>query len=284
MLKQLLAISCICFATVASFAQEEKQDDKYTSHNKGKIFFYWGGNGSNYTKSDIHFRGNGYNFTVHDAIAHDKPRGWSIDYINPSRMTIPQTNFEVGYFISDHYNVSFKVDHMKYVMTQYQQATVSGLINLPESEAGSEFNGIYNNDEVYMTEDFLMFEHTDGLNYIHLGLSRFDDVTSLLGPINTDVFQINVTEGIGGGILLPKTNATLLSKERHDDFHVSGYGVSADVGVNLTFFKHFFVRGSLKGGFIDMPNIRTTNDTSDKAKQHFFFYERLIGFGVIFKI
>ncbi|GLB53670.1 membrane protein [Neptunitalea chrysea] len=272
-------------AVLTSFAQEEETVEKYTSHNKGKFFVLFGGNTANYTDSDIHFTGNGYDFTVYDASAHDKPRGWSIDYINPSRMTIPQTNFELGYFISDHYNIAFKVDHMKYVMTQYQKATVSGGINLPDSEPGSQYNGVYASEDVFMTEDFLMFEHTDGLNYIHLGFSRFDDLTHLISStINTDVFQINLTEGVGAGILFPKTNATLLGKERHDDFHVSGYGLSADIGLNLTLFKHFFVKGSLKQGYINMPNIRTTNDPSDKASQHFIFFERLISFGVIFKI
>ena len=56
---------------------------------------------------------------------------------------------------------------------------------------------------------------------------------------NTDKFQINATEGIGGGVLLPKTNAKLLNKDRHDDFHLSGYGVSAKIGLNFTIFKYW---------------------------------------------
>jgi hypothetical protein len=35
------------------------------------------------------------------------------------QMTIPQTNFRMGYFISDHYSLA-GVDHMKYVLTQNQ--------------------------------------------------------------------------------------------------------------------------------------------------------------------
>lgn len=284
MQKIILSVFTVCLTVAAVSAQEKEKADKYTDHNKGKFFIFWGGNNENFSRSDIHFKGNGYNFTVYNVAAHDKPRGWSIDYVNPERMTIPQTNLQFGYFISDHYNITFNVDHMKYVMTQYQKAHVSGHINLPESEAGSEFNGIYNNQEMYMVEDFLMFEHTDGLNYLHLGVSRFDDFTKLIAPINTDVFQVNVTEGVSGGILFPKTNATLLGKERHDDFHVSGYGLSVDVGLNLTFFKHFFVKADVKGGYINMPDIRTTADESDRASQHFFFLEKIVGFGLIYKL
>jgi hypothetical protein len=64
---------------------------------------------------------------------------------------------------------------------------------------------------------------------------------------------LNLIEGIGVGLLYPKTNSMLLGKERHDDFHVSGYGVSAKVGLNITFYKHFFIQTELKGGYINMP-------------------------------
>ena len=71
---------------------------KYTEHNKGKLFFSWGGNRETYTKSDIHFTGQNYDITVQDVIADDKPKGWQLDYIIPGRMTIPQTNFKMGWW------------------------------------------------------------------------------------------------------------------------------------------------------------------------------------------
>jgi hypothetical protein len=40
----------------------------------------------------------------------------------------------------------------------------------------------------------------------------------------------------------------------------------------------------LKGGYIDMQDIRTTQFTVDKAMQSFFFFEREITLGAIFKI
>ena len=258
--------------------------EKYTAHNKGKFFISWGGNRDNYTKSDIHFKGDGYDFTVNDVKAHDKGKGYHVDYINPARMTIPQTNFKIGYFISDHYNVSIGIDHMKYVMTQNQMANVSGEINLPQSEAGSIHNGPYSNTPTRMTEDFLKFEHTDGLNYVNIQVNRFDDISSWFGLPNTDKFQINLTEGIGAGILYPKTNATLLSKERHDDFHISGYGLSAQVGLNFTFFKYFYIQGDLKGGYINMNDIKTTSSNADSASQHFGFLQRIVSVGGIFRL
>ena len=42
-------------------------------------------------------------------------------------------------------------------------------------------------------------------------------------------------------LVFVSTNAKLLGKERHDDFHVSGYGTSIKAGLNVTFFKHFYI-------------------------------------------
>ncbi len=270
----------LCCAALSALAQENiKIQDKYTAHNKGKFFVSWGGNRESYSKSDITFRGTDYSFTIYDVTAHDKPKGWHCDYVNPARMTIPQTNLKLGYFISDHYSISLGVDHMKYVMYQLKAVDING--NYPN--AGS-YGETLPNGQVLLTEDFLTFEHTDGLNYVNTELSRFDDVSKFLKINNTDKIQINVTEGVGGGFLYPKTNTQLLGKERHDDFHVSGYGVSLKAGINITFLKHFYVQGELKGGYINMPDIRTTNDPADSASQEFFFFQRIIAFGGIFKV
>jgi hypothetical protein len=284
-----------------TFAQEEITVQRYTAHNKGKFFISWGGNRDSYTKSDVNFRGKDYNFTVSDMKAHDKPKGYHIDYVNPANMTIPQTNFRMGYFFSDHYSVAIGWDHMKYVMTQNQIANVTGNINLPADQAGSYYNGDYNNTPVDMSQHgaqeggiaggtqgnppaFLMYEHTDGLNYINTEVSRHDDISKWFGINNTDKVQINLTEGLGAGLLYPKTNTTLLGKERHDDFHVSGYGLSAKAGINFTFFKYFYLQGELKGGYINMQDIKTTRSNDDSASQDFFFFQRIIAVGGIFRI
>ena len=267
------------------YSQEQTVNPtKYTSNNKGKIYIFWGGNRESYSSSDIHFKGDDYDFTLYDVQAHDKPQGWHLDYANPTRMTIPQTNLRIGYFINDHYNISIGVDNMKYVMTQDQIARISGAVG----NSYPDYAGVYlpsGNNTIDLTDgSFLEFEHTDGLNYVNTEFCRLDDISKLFKIRNTDKFQINITEGVGAGILYPKTNSKLLGKERHDDFHVSGFGISAKVGLNFTFFKHFFIQTELKGGYINMNDIRTTNDPADSASQHFLFLQRIIAFGGIFSL
>lgn len=270
--------------TLNSYSQDFVEQVRYTATNKGKIHLSWGGNRAAFTKSDITFKGNDYEFTIHDVTAYDKPKGWHIDYINPGRMTIPQTNFKLGYFISDHYMVSLGVDHMKYVMSSNRKRVVDGYIDLPSDDLGSVFNGVYDHQDFFVSKRFLRFEHTDGLNYVYAEIARFDDISALFQIQDTDKFQINITEGLGAGVLYPKTNTTLFDRERYDEFHVSGYGFSASAGLNLTFFKHFFIQGDLRAGYINMGDIRTTKNPSETASQHFFFGESVFSLGGIFKI
>ena len=278
----LMVVLTFCVFSQYTFSQETVENpEKYTSKNKGKFYVFWGGNRESYSKSDIRFKGADYDFTIYNVSAHDKPKGYHIDYVNPARMTIPQTNLRIGYFINDHYNISIGLDHMKYVMYNDRRVDYSGYY--PE-KGNNTFGETISDDELLLTEDFLLFEHTDGLNYINTEISRVDDISGLIGLPNTDKFQINLTEGIGGGFLYPKTNTTLLGKDRYDEFHISGYGLSAKVGLNFTFFKYFFIQTELKGGYIEMNDIRTTKDKADSAEQNFWFFQRIIAVGGIFRL
>jgi len=96
--------------------------------------------------------------------------------------------------------------------------------------------------------------------------------------------DINIIEGIGAGLLYPKSDVTLLNYERNDQWHVAGYGMNLVAGLNVTFFKHFFIQGEMKGGYINMPNILTTHFVDDRASQHFFFAQGNVNFGVMIKL
>lgn len=270
------------FALLLTFpilAQEAAPKVDETS-NKGKLYVFWGWNRGWYSNSDIHFKGDNYDFTLKDVEAKDRQSPFSFGlYFKPSTITIPQTNFRVGYFINDKYDISFAVDHMKYVMVQNQQTEITGDIN-----DGTAFDGTYTNEEIMLTQNFLIFEHTDGLNYLNVEITRNDNVLKFLNvTMNPDKFQLDLLFGAGIGGLLPKSNVTLWNNQRHDDFHLAGYGIGVKTGLNATFFKHFFIRSEYKAGFIHMPDIRTSPDPSDKASQHFTFTQLNFNIGVAFK-
>lgn len=261
-MKLITITTFILLTPFVGFAQnqpEAKQSDR-----TGSLYFYWGWNRGWYSNSDITFNGDNYNFTLEEVVSKDRQDDFELKtYLNPAKATIPQYNFRVGYFITNNYNISFGIDHMKYVMVQDQVVRISGNIN----NTGTQYDGTYDNDNIIVATDFLRFEHTNGLNYINLEFRRFDEIFDL-GKI-----KINLTEGLGMGIMFPKTNTTLLNNESYDEFHLSGYGISGVIGANISFFNCLFIQTEFKGGFINLPDIRTTSSESDRANQHFFFYQ-----------
>ena len=274
-IKSLLLLTL--FISIAVFSQEDKQKKVV---NKGKFFVYWGWNWSGYSGSDIHFKGNNYDFTLRDVQAQDTPSKFSFSkYFGITNLTKPQTNARIGYFFKENYTISIGVDHMKYVVNNDQFVNIDGEISL----GNNTYNGVYTGQEVQLTEDFLRLEHTDGLNYINVQLYRFDDISRWFG-LYSESFQINLTEGFGAGILYPKTDTTLLGQERHDDYHISGFGLSAGVGLNITFLKHFFIQADLKAGYINMPNVKISTNASDSASQDFFFLQNNILIGGKFRL
>ncbi len=273
----LLLIGCLtmCF----SYGQDTVEKKSRFKKGKGSFFVYWGWNSSNYSDSDIHFTGDGYDFTLYDVAARDRQNVFTADkFLHPSNATLPQTNVRAGYFFHDKWNVTFGYDHMKYVMESYQFATIDGQIQI-----GSSYDGVYTNEPIRLDPEFLQFEHTDGLNYITIGINRVESLNDWF-KLPFQKVQFELSAGIEGGILYPKTNTTLLGMDRYDQFHLTGYGVSGIIALNVTFFNRFFVQGEFKNGYINMPNIRTTQNTADKASQSFFFFERIIAFGYRFRL
>lgn len=262
---KLYLILVFCIFSISSIYSQQG----LPAPHKGNLYFYWGWNTSAFTRSDLHFKGANHNFTLKKITASDRQTKFSLDsYLNPGNITTPQFNFRIGYYLNDHYSISFGLDHMKYVMDQDQVVKISGSI-----QAGSKYDGTYKNSDITVYSDFLKFEHTNGLNYSNLELRRIGELLSL------NHLKINFISGIGAGILLPRTDATLLNNKEYDEFHLAGYGIAGLAAINFTFFNSFFIQSELKGGFIDMPDIRTTINKTDKASQQFWFRQTNVAFG-----
>ncbi len=266
MLKRITATAVLGMIMLSTaFSQE----NAFAPNGKGNFYIFWGWNRANYTRSTIHFHGDNYDFTLHKVMARDRQSPFRSDiYLNPGNMTIPQTNLRLGYYIKDKWQVSVAVDHMKYVMVNDQTVKMDGQI-----ANGTSFDGNYANQDMKLTRDFLLYEHTDGLNYLNTELRRSDILWA------SKHIWISGQYGAGLGVLMPKTNCTLMSNPRHDAFHVSGYGLAAVGAININFYKYFFIQGELKGGFIHMPDVRTTQFKSDKASQKFGFSQYVMSFG-----
>lgn len=255
--------------------QTTQKAEIWRPNKKGSFYIYWGWNRDAYTKSNITFWGKSYDFKLDNVIANDRQSLYRSNlYLNPSTMTIPQYNLRLGYYFKDKYEISIGADHMKYVMKAFQTVNMNGNIE----NSGTPYDGVYDNKAMVMDTSFLRFEHTDGLNYLNAEVRRTD------AWINVKYFNLSTTYGAGAGVLVPRTNTTLLGNRRHDEFHLAGYGLGVVGGLKLSFFKYFFIQSEAKYGFIHMPDIRTTYDPADRAKQHFFFMQYNIVFGAQFQL
>jgi hypothetical protein len=68
--------------------------------------------------------------------------------------------------------------------------------------------------------------------------------------------------------------------KHRDDFSLAGYGFNGKIGLKLSVGSYFYLQTELKGGFINMPNIRISNDKTEGARQYFWFtqFNYLVGF------
>ncbi len=240
---------------------------------KGSIMVFWGWNFSAYSKSDIHFKGNGYDFQLHNVAAQDRQSEFNFNtYFNPGNITIPQVNYRITYFPKDNFGITLGMDHMKYVMNQNQTIAFTGYIDNPDYAAYVQ------NGKIDLSQPgFLRFEHTDGLNYINIGAQKY---LHLINKKNIDLYW---GYGAGIGALLPKSNITLMENKRSDRFHLAGFGTDIRTTVTLVALQHVALQIEGKYGYINMPDIKTTlNNKPDKASQDFVYGEFDFGIGYTF--
>ena len=264
----LIAITCSTTVSTTALAEAPRK--------AGQWYIAWGWNNADYTDSDIHFQGADHDFTLHDVEANDRQSeigggGWYENFLNPSRITIAQTNAQIGYFITDNLSISFNIDHMKYVMESNQVVTIDS--NVANTTIDNATNA---NNKITLSPDLLKYEHTDGLNYISIGGQYF---RSFWQPIAGIDFSWVV--GGGAGLMYPKTNVTLLDRDKNDNFYWSGYGYDIKAGIEISFSENFFFRYMIKQGHINMPDIVTSSE-DDEASQKFDFTEYLGIFGYRF--
>ncbi|MEZ4804086.1 MAG: hypothetical protein R2852_00980 [Bacteroidia bacterium] len=265
-----------CFSLSTELIALNKNEIKQTGFNKGSFFFYWGYNRAYYSYSNIHFRGEGYDFTLSHVKAKDRPsKVGATPYLNIEQITIPQYNYRLGYNINSRYSISFGFDHMKYVMNQNQTVNVDGFIK----DSKTTYDGVYRHTPLELKKDFLEFEHTDGLNYLNFELTRKDKLLSFHKNI-----QLNSVLGGSIGGMFPRTRTILMQKNLNDEWHFSGVGVTGNLGLNTMFFKRIFLQSTVKLGYINLPSIVVSSNKNEKADQHFSFLQVNVVLGYQFNL
>ena len=258
----------------------------FAQADKKYYFVTWGYNNSAYAKSDIHFSGEGYKFTLENVAAKDRQTpldGKSLfgTYLNIKALTIPQFNCHFGKRLSEKWAVMVGWDHMKYVMTTNQDVKIRGSVNQNVSSPAIDtknYAGVYDGQTIKLSPDFLGFEHTDGYNVVSIDVERYFPL------YRTDYqhFSILGTLGAGVAMVVPRSDVRLFGVGANHPWNISGEGVLLKTGLQIHFTKRLFLEAVGKMGYTYLHAIPTTGRKGDKATQGIGFVEGVLQLG--FKI
>jgi hypothetical protein len=169
-------------------------------------------------------------------------------------------------------------DHMKYSLTDKNEVLLSGTIN-PGIDTVTNWNGTYSNAAVVTDRNAFNYGQTKGLNYLKAEFVKTDRWYEA-GKNNWFVASTNL--GLGLGAILSTTNFTFSGiTNTTSSSYLTGFAISAQVGVRLEFFKHVFIQSSLSGGYMQQMRVPTRNNQPNAiAKQNFGFtsIENALGF------
>lgn len=239
--------------------------------HEGKFFFFWGYNRSVYTNSDIQVKGLGYNFTAYNVKADDYPEAFSPDvYFNIYKLTIPQFNIRLGYYISERVSLSFGWDHLKYRLNHQQTVKIDG--DYVQDREVRHFD----NEEVFLSRNFFHLEHTDGLNFLRF---NYDYAIPLIGNRSRKL-SLDAIVGAGIGPVCPWTDAVLDSKRYRTFFRPAGAGIATNVTMRANLGGSFFIQTTGRVGAIKLIDVYI--DPEIRGKQQFAYAEFNITAGFTF--
>ena len=234
----------------------------------------WGWNNETYRKSDIHFKGVDHQFSLYGVRATDTQKTLTTQslfntYLNPGRITIPQTNARIAYQLDGNTAVALNLDHMKYVVSDGQSVAIEGQINQSRYASGAQ---------QYLSPSFMHYEHTDGLNVVTLEYEKKFPLQTQIGNVKTRAFAL-----VGAGIVIPKSNITMnmVGQVRNDKFHMAGTSIDVAGGFEIDYSKDYFSRLTYKVGHINLTDVMTSA-RQDKASQHINYQEASLTVGVRF--
>lgn len=264
-------------ALAVVFVLAANAQDSTAFHRKGSFSFYWGYNRSWYSKTNLHFTGPDYDFTVYNLSGTDRPSKFGLVYFKPSTISIPQYVFRLSYYLTDRIAVSGGMDHMKYVVTKDQPTIISGVIT---PQASATYAGSYLNQPITLKNDLLSFEHTNGFNLLSLDFEYLQPLFAIK-PAKLNFYW---NTGIGGIWMVTKTDVRVLEDGLDNDFHIAGYTLAGKTGPRIEFMHRVYIATELKGGYATMPSVLIANDAPELGDHNLGYLEFYVAVGVNFRV
>jgi hypothetical protein len=276
MKRMLIYILLLVITPMSISGQSHKRKPK-VSFSKGTFFGYYGYNRAWYGNSTLNLTGPGYQIALKRAAATDNP--FSLDpgrQLNPLKATAGQYNFRLGYYIKNHYSISFGFDKLKYVLKDGDQVLLTGQVN-QGVDSVNYWNGSYTNEPVQIDHKTFMYSNS-GLNYLRVEFTRADQ---WFAAGSRQQIILSSLAGIGAGALISDNSFLFAGKQEQKIRSFSGFAASVHLGVRLEFFKHVFIQSNFSGGWMGQSHVRTrANDPSSFADQNFGYlqFDTNVGF------
>lgn len=243
-LNKLLVLILLFLPCVSVWAQSNMH--KNSRAKGGTIYFALGTNRSFYSKSDITFKSSvdpSFDFTLQNVRAKDDQ---GLKFNNGA----PQYSYQLGYYSNrNNWGIEFNFDHIKYFMQQFQRVHLQGSIN----------EHLYNTDTI-ITPDFVQFEHSDGANYALLKWVKWERLVQ----DKNQKKMLNLVLKAGAGLVIPKTNSTIMGKHRDDNYRISGYVIALEGGLRYNFSKLLFAEINAKGAYADYHRFLIADGTGSQ--------------------
>lgn len=242
---------------------------------KGQVAISWGYNRVYYNRSDVHFKGDGFDFTLEKARAEDMPEKFSPKvYFNPNQLSIPQFNFRIAYYFRDNTAFSIGTDHMKYHIITTQAVRINGHID-EDLYPDPAYTGDFHHEEILYNSEFMDFHHSNGFNFVRLALEqRVPFWKSRSGKQ-----ELALNGALSAGAVVPWTDFTFFGDRHLNKLHLSGYGFSISAGFRYEFLKWFFIQANAQAGWTNLPDIMLQDDLPSRADQKISFFERSFAVG-----
>lgn len=272
---------CLNQSSIVPQVNELKsQVDDITKEKKPlihQIYFSWGYNRGYHSNTDVKFTTQDGTFTVHDAVGKDRPSPFDPKiYFNPTKMSIPQYNMELGVMFNEKWGMELKQDHMKWVFDSNRPYEMSGEYN--RQVVIKNDNPVADWDMVKPVDfsvakskkdaTWLQFEHSDSYNYVSLGAVYNQNIYKT----KNKKFSVDARFGGGAGLMIPKTKV-MMHVDRawnweglDNKFHIAGGGVHGEAKLKFTFWDAIYLQASTRGTYIKVKDALV--DGSDARLEH----------------
>ncbi|MGZ3851928.1 MAG: hypothetical protein ACXVBX_04000 [Flavisolibacter sp.] len=232
-----------------------------TKEKTGVFYFALGSHVAGYTNSDIHLKSTAqpsFDFVLEQVKGTD-------DKFLASTGGAMQYDYQFGYYFKKkNFGIEYNFDHVKYFAKHDQTVRTVGTVN------GQKV------DEVLPITTYVQnFEHSNGGNYFLLNFVKWKDLVA-----SKDRKRIlDLMYKAGAGIVMPKTNSTIMNNHKDDTYNVAGYVIALEGGIRYNFLKNMFIESSVKGAFANYSHILIYNGT---GRQHWFSGQFLLMAGFQF--